>query len=159
MLTIETARLRLTLETTEAVLARIEELSPADRAEVSPDWIARMRNTPPGPWTHGFAMLERGSDTSVGSCGYKGPADADGMVEIAYMVEPVHRGRGYAKEAVAALIQFARKAGAHKVRAHTRPENGASAGVLMACGFEHMGEVVDPEDGLVWRWDYVLQAP
>jgi hypothetical protein len=24
--------------------------------------------------------------------------------------------------------------------------------VLRRCGFEQAGEVIDPEDGLVWRW-------
>ena len=42
---LETPRLRLVLESTEAVLARIERLSPEDRAEVSPDWVARMRDS------------------------------------------------------------------------------------------------------------------
>jgi RimJ/RimL family protein N-acetyltransferase len=25
--------------------------------------------------------------------------------------------------------------------------------VLAKCGFQHIGEVIDPEDGLVWRWE------
>jgi [ribosomal protein S5]-alanine N-acetyltransferase len=25
--------------------------------------------------------------------------------------------------------------------------------VLTRCGFERTGQVVDPEDGLVWRWE------
>jgi len=27
------------------------------------------------------------------------------------------------------------------------------ARVLECCGFECVGEVMDPEDGLVWRWE------
>jgi ribosomal-protein-alanine N-acetyltransferase len=38
----------------------------------------------------------------------------------------------------------------------TRPEYNASGRVLTACGFERTGEVVDPEDGLVWRWDLAI---
>jgi hypothetical protein len=48
-LIIETDRLRLVLESTEAVLARVAAMSPADRAEVSPDWLARVRTAAPGP--------------------------------------------------------------------------------------------------------------
>lgn len=155
MLVIQTARLRLVLESTEAVLARVAGMSPADRAEVSPDWLARVRSAPPSPWTHGFALVERAAGLVVGSCAFKGPPDADGTVEIAYGVAPDYQGRGFAKEAAAALVEFALDAGARRVRAHTRPESGASGRVLAACGFERVGEVVDPEDGPVWRWDFV----
>lgn len=152
---IETARLRLVLESTEAVLARIEAMSPAHRGEVSPAWLARVRTTPPSPWTHGFAVVERATGAEVGACGYKGPPDSAGIVEIAYGVDPGHQGRGYAKEAAAALVDFALGAGARVVRAHTRRENGASGRVLAACGFEQVGDVMDPEDGLVQRWELV----
>ena len=39
------------------------------------------------------------------------------------------------------------------VRAHTLPTNAPSVQVLARCGFERTGEVVDPEDGLVIRWE------
>ncbi len=152
VLTIPTARLRLRLESTDEILARIEAMSPADRAEVSPQWLARMREAQPSAWTHGFEMIESSTGVVVGSCGFKGPPDADGVVEIAYAVEPEFRRRGYAKEAAAALVAFAFTAGARLVRAHTRPDGDASVRVLAACGFEKIGEVIDPEDGLVWRW-------
>jgi RimJ/RimL family protein N-acetyltransferase len=103
-------------------------------------------------------MVERASGSVVGACGYKGPPDSAGTVEIAYGVEPDYRGRGYAKEAAAALVEFAVNAGANVIRAHTRPENDPSARVLAACGFTQLGEVVDPEDGLVWRWELIRDA-
>lgn len=157
-LALETARLRLVLESTEAVMARIERLSPADRAEVSPEWLARMRASSPSPWTHGFAIVERASGAIVGSCGFKGPPDDQGVAEIAYGIDAEHRGQGYAKEAAAALAQFAFDAGVRVVRAHTKSENGASASVLVSCGFVPLGEVVDPEDGLVRRWQRSRRA-
>lgn len=152
-LAIETRRLRLALESTESVLARIDGLSPEDRAQVSPEWLARMRNSSPTPWTHGFAILDRTTGSSIGSCAFKGPPDENGMVEIAYGIDADHRGRGYAKEAAAALVEFALEAGVRVVRAHTLRENGPSARVLASCGFAAVGEVVDPEDGLVMRWE------
>lgn len=151
---IRTARLRLVLESTEAVLGRIDAMSPADRAEVSAHWLARLRASTPSPWTHGFALVEERTDAVIGSCGYKGPPDAEGMVEIAYGIDQAFRGRGYAQEAAAALVDFALGAsGVRVIRAHTRPENGASARVLEACGFARIGEVIDPDDGVVWRWE------
>ena len=152
-LVLETPRLRLVLDSTEAVLARIEGLSPADRAEVSPEWLARMRTSRPSAWTHGFAIVDRATGSAIGSCGFKGPPDDDGVAEIAYGIDAEHRGRGYAKEAAAALVKFALGAGTRVVRAHTKPENGPSATVLLSCGFVSLGDVMDPEDGLVRRWE------
>src|SRR5690242_9053317 len=148
-LVLETPRLRLVLESTEAVMARIDALPPADRAEVSPEWLKRMRASSPSAWTHGFAVVHHATGSMIGSCGFKGPPDDDGVAEIAYGIDAGHRGLGYAKEAAAALVKFALGAGARVVRAHTRPENEASARVLASCGFAPLGEVVDPEDGLV----------
>jgi [ribosomal protein S5]-alanine N-acetyltransferase len=155
-LVIDTARLQLVLDSTDAVLARIDAMSPADRAEVSPEWVARLRASAPSAWTHGFRAVERATNTAVGSCAFKGPPDADGVVEIAYGIDPAHRGRGYAKEAAAALVEFALSAdaSARRVIAHTRPENGPSPSVLRHSGFVCLGVFDDPEDGLVWRWEF-----
>ena len=152
---LETDRLSLQLESTEAVLARIAAMSPVDQAEVSPEWLARLRAAPtPTPWTHGVALVERASGALVGSAGFKGPPDADGVVEVAYWLAPAYRGRGYAREAADALSEYAlREAGVCCVRAHTRPDNAASARVLAACGFALVREVLDPEDGLVQQWE------
>jgi RimJ/RimL family protein N-acetyltransferase len=150
-----TERLRLILESPEQVLARIDALSPAERAEVSPDWLARARAaTKADPWLHGFSVTDRVTGAVVGACGFKGPPDADGVVEFAYGVDPAHQRRGYATEAARALIAFAFGGGLVRVvRAHTKSGNLASERILMKCGFERIDEVNDPEDGLVWRWD------
>lgn len=150
-----TERLALELESTEAVLARIAAMPPADQAEVSPEWLARLRLAPvPTPWTHGVALVERATGAVVGSAGFKGPPDAEGVVEVAYGLAPAYQGRGYAREAARALSEYALGAGgARCVRAHTRADNAASARVLAACGFTPVGEVFDPDDGLVHRWE------
>lgn len=153
--TINTPRLDLTLQTPEEVLAWIESLPPSVRTEVSPDWIARVRTTSEGDyWALGFVMVERTSGVTVGTCAFKGPPNSDGAVEVAYGTEEEHRGRGFATEASAGLINLA--SGSDKVRlicAHTRAENAASSRVLAKCGFKFVGEVIDPEDGLVNRWE------
>jgi ribosomal-protein-alanine N-acetyltransferase len=90
----------------------------------------------------------------VGTCSYKGPPDADGTVEIAYYTFPSHEGRGYATAMAARLTDIAGTApAARTVRAHTLPERNASARILEKLGFAPLGEVVDPEDGPVWRWE------
>lgn len=153
-LVIPTTRLELVLQTPEETLAFIEAMPPADRAEVSPAWIERVRATPAGDaWSLGFSVVVRGGGV-VGGCGFKGPPDADGIVEIAYGIDAAHRGRGYATEAAGGLAGFAlADVRVRLVRAHTKPANDASARVLAKCGFHPVGEVVDPEDGLVRRWE------
>jgi len=126
--------------------------------EVSPAWIAHLRNAPgPDPWTLGFAVVHREADRVIGSAGFKGAPDGDGVVEIAYGIVPSHEGHGYATEAARALVAFAlERVDVTSIRAHTKPENNASGRVLAKCGFQHVGEVEDPEDGRVWRWERVV---
>lgn len=152
---IQTENLRLVLQTLEETLAAIEALSPADRAHVSDDWLARVRAlTGADPWTLGFSMVHRASATVIGSCGYTGTPNPDGIVEISYGTDPDHRGKGYATEAAGALVAYAfGDPRVRVVRAHTLPEANASTRVLTKCGFHYIGEVIHPEDGLIWRWE------
>src|SRR3954451_25202512 len=95
-----TDRLQLILQTPEETLAFVEAMPPEDRAEGSPDWIARVRRTQAGdPWSLGFTVVERESKASIGGCAYNGSPDADGMVEVAYGIDESQRCRGYATEA------------------------------------------------------------
>jgi [ribosomal protein S5]-alanine N-acetyltransferase len=123
--------------------------------EVSPAWLEQLRATiEADPWVHGFGVIERASGTLLGTAGFKGPPDADGVVEIAYGIAPSHEGHGYATEAARGLIEFASAdSRIRRIRAHTLPERNASASILGKCGFEFIGAVEDPEDGLVWRWE------
>ncbi len=100
---LHTENLVLIVPSTEEVLARIQSMSPADQAEVSPAWLARLRAaTEADPWTHGFNVVLRTGGAVIGSCGYKGPPDRDGVVEIAYGIDAAYQGRGYATEAARA---------------------------------------------------------
>jgi ribosomal-protein-alanine N-acetyltransferase len=150
-----TDNLKLLLQTTEQVLASIDAMSPADRAEVSPEWLARMQaSSSSDPWLHGFAVTHRESGVIIGSCGFRAPPGPEAFVEIAYGIDPAYQGRGYATEAARALVAFAFGSGkVSLVRAHTKPTESASTRVLTKCRFVRVGDVVDPEDGLVWRWE------
>jgi len=158
---IQTNNLRLVLQTREHVRAYVEQMAPRERAEVSPAWVALLDGSiSSDPWIHGFALVHQISGAVVGRGGFKGPPAADGVVEIAYGVSPEHQGKGYATEAAAALASYAlSKEQVRSVRAHTLPEANASTRVLTKCGFRHVGEVIDPEDGLVWRWEKNKEAP
>src|SRR5204862_3191571 len=174
---LHTPRLTLLAYTPDQLLALIEEphnfealvaLTPADglrgfyvSGEVSPKWLEALRartGQGPDPWRHGFWVIEKASGHSVGGAGFKGEPDGAGMVEIAYGVVASREGRGYATEAARALIHFASgDARVRLLRAHTRPEANASTRVLTKCGFVHVGDVVDPDDGPVWRWEQSAQ--
>jgi ribosomal-protein-alanine N-acetyltransferase len=173
---IETKNLKLIPYSSEHILALIESVElyaqsfgwpPANglrdfyvSKEVSAQWLAQLRSATAGdPWTHGFGVVHVDSGKVIGAAGFKGPPGADGAVEIAYGIVPEYQGRGYATEAAAALVEFASKSGCVRIAcAHTLPQKNASTRVLSKCGFEFAGEVVDPEDGPVWRWEKVLQS-
>jgi len=171
VMAIDTARLQLLPNSPEHLLALLEGtqqfeersgLRAADGLrdflvsdEVSPAFLAQLRAAlVADPWVHGFAVVHRESGEVIGSAGFKGPPDEDGMVEIAYGIVPSHQEQGYATEAAMALVAFAFGSGRVRlVRAHTLVESNASTRILTKCGFESVGEIVDPEDGLVRRWE------
>lgn len=155
MPTIETARLRLVLNSVDETRARIEAMSPELRKELSPDWLALLDSAESdSPWICGYSMTRRTDDAPIGECGFKGPPSPEGMVEIAYGVVPEHQGQGYATEAASGLVAYALECDVvQKVWAHTLPEPSASTQVLTKCGFTRIGQVIDPDDGPVWRWE------
>lgn len=170
---VDTPRLTLLAYKPEQLLTLIEHpeqfeeivaLTPADglrgfyvSGDLSPQWLERLRNSVgqgPDPWRHGFWIIEKETGQIIGGAGFKGAPDADGVIEIAYGIVPSREGRGYATEAARALIHFAGKdPRVRLMRAHTLPTANASTRVLKKCGFAHVGDVVDPEDGPVWRWE------
>ena len=128
--------------------------------EVSPAWLAQLRESRAAdPWVHGFAIVHRETGSVIGNLGFTGPPDDDGIVEIAYGIVPAFQGRGYATEATGAGVAFAFACDRVRlVRAHTLPTLGASTRVLTKCGFKRTGEIENPEDGLVWRWERSRQS-
>lgn len=172
-MTIETASLRLVPFTPQQILALIEQpdrfaalagvpAAPGLReffvsGEIQDAWLANLRTLEQAdPWTLGFAVIHREAQSVIGSAGFKGAPDADGMTEVAYGIVPAFEGRGHATEVTAALVAWAFGSGrVSLVRAHTLPANNASTRVLAKCGFHRAGEVVDPDDGPVWRWERV----
>lgn len=108
----------------------------------------------------GYLALEGTTRRAVGTCGFKGGPDADGAVEIAYYTFPGEEARGVATAMAAALVDVARGGvpQVSVVRAHTLPERNASCRVLEKAKFQRAGNVIDPEDGPVWRWERPIGA-
>jgi RimJ/RimL family protein N-acetyltransferase len=104
------------------------------------------------PWS-GYLAVDQARHV-VGTCGFKAPPDDEGVVEVAYFTFPGFEGRGCATAMAAGLVERARTAdGVRRLRAHTLPERNASTRILEKVGFVRLGEVADPEDGPVWRWE------
>jgi RimJ/RimL family protein N-acetyltransferase len=94
-----TQRLKVVLQTREEVEQMIAAMPDDQCAQISPEWLAHMRASPAGdPWVYAFRMVERDTESTVGTCSFKGPP-VDGVVEIAYGIKPGHEGRGYATDA------------------------------------------------------------
>ena len=103
------------------------------------------------PWG-GYLVVDPQSGVVVGTCAFKGPP-RDGAVEIAYFTFPAFERQRYGGAMARQLIAIADAAPeVGLIVAHTLPEPSASTRILAAAGLDLIGEVDDPEDGRVWRW-------
>ena len=159
-----TLRLRLVPATPALIaaeLCRRERLAALLDAVLPPDWPPEHHDpetlrfwgeklSEPGAagWWLYYALHTEGSQTLVGSVGYKGPPK-DGVVEIGYSVVPSWQRRGLATEACRALIEAAWERGATSVVAYTLEHLVPSIGVLRKLGFEQTES--DEPDELEFR--------
>jgi RimJ/RimL family protein N-acetyltransferase len=109
------------------------------------DFMLRYLETHPGaegfgPWYILLRDGRGGAPTLVGTGGMTGLPSPDGTVEIGYSVLDEYQRRGYATEAVAALLEWAyARPGVRRVIAHTFPDLTPSIRVLEKCGFGLVG--------------------
>src|SRR5215467_9443665 len=55
--------------------------------EVSESFLARLRDaTAAAPWRDGFGVIHLAEGRLIGLCGFNGPPDAEGVVEISYAI-------------------------------------------------------------------------
>jgi ribosomal-protein-alanine N-acetyltransferase len=103
----------------------------------------------------GYVVIDDSTREVVGSCGFKAKPTEEGTVEIAYFTYPGFEEQGYATAMARKLIDLAiRSPEVRCVIAHTLPEQNPSTHVLSNVGMSCAGEVTDPEDGKVWRWEF-----
>ena len=104
----------------------------------------------PGGWVQ-FTVEERRGGSLVGDVGLS-PADGEpGVIKVGYTIDPAHQRRGYATEAVGALVRYAfEELGAAVVRAYASAENAASIRVAERVGMRLIERFKgEDEDG---RW-------
>jgi aminoglycoside 6'-N-acetyltransferase len=100
----------------------------------------------PGGWVQ-FSVEERETGRLIGDVGLS-PADGEpGVIKVGYTTSPGHQGKGYATEAVRALIGYAFETlGADVVRAYASAENHSSIRVAEKAGMQ-LVERIRRQDG------------
>ncbi|HET9248538.1 MAG TPA: GNAT family N-acetyltransferase, partial [Actinomycetota bacterium] len=123
-----------------------------DPAGVLADIVEMSGRSPgePGGWVQ-FTVEEREGGTIVGDVGC---AVADGepdVIKVGYTISPAFQGRGYATEAVRALVDYAFDTlGAGAVRAHASADNAPSIRVAEKLGMRLIERVEHREGDEVW---------
>ena len=131
----------------------------AENAPDLPDVVEQTLGMRPGAsdqWG-GYLTVDEAEGLVVGVCAFKGPPTADGAVEIAYYTFAPYEGQGIFGHKpsfgrVPAWPLSLINPDVRHVIAHTLPQKNPSTSVLRGVGMRFIGEVWDPEDGRVWRW-------
>jgi len=144
-------------------------------AAIPPDWFAdrgilttfqgKLQRDPLyQPWAL-RAVILRAEQRMIGHIGFHTPPDpaylqalAPGGIEIGYTIYSDYQRQGYAKEATAALIDWAYTSH-HLTRfvLSISPDNVPSTRIATGLGFIQIGSQIDEEDGLelVYRLDII----
>jgi RimJ/RimL family protein N-acetyltransferase len=87
-----------------------------------------------------YEIRRRDDGQAIGGLGFHGPAGPDGSVTIGYGLIPSARGRGYAGEALRALLALAQARGISRVQGDADVDNVASQRVMTAAGMALVAE-------------------
>jgi ribosomal-protein-alanine N-acetyltransferase len=110
-----------------------------------------------GPSAWGSHLFFDDDGALVGFGGWKGEP-VDGVAELGYAIAPERQDRGIATAVVRELLARGRAEGLQIAIAHTLPETSASTAVLTRCGFTHVSDADDANEGVVWRWELPLDS-
>lgn len=116
------------------------------------------------PWMLRAISL-RSTGAMIGAIGFHTPPNPDyltdiapGGIEIGYRLFPAYRNHGYAREAVAALIDWAqREHGVLRFVLSISPTNASSLKIAEHFDFTKVGSHIDEIDGE--EWIFVREAP
>ena len=102
------------------------------------------RNPGDSGWAAWYWLAKKHKPVVIGLGGFKGPP-AEGFVEIGYSLLPEFQNKGYASEAVAALLGWAFAHGeVERVAAETLPDLAPSIRLLERAGFVQAGAGTEP---------------
>ena len=107
------------------------------------EWIARVQQEHATGQPRRFAIALKETDCLIGGVGLDGSTgDESEELALGYWLGEPYWGKGYAREAVAAVIDYGlRTLGMATIRAYTDPGNLASQKVLLHCGLKKVGEI------------------
>ena len=107
------------------------------------EWIEFVRQDHANGRPRRFGIALKETDRLISGVGLDGSTgDASDEPSIGYWLGQTHWGNGYAREAVAAVIDFGfRTLNLMTIRAYTDPSNAASQKVLLHCGLKNVGEI------------------
>jgi [ribosomal protein S5]-alanine N-acetyltransferase len=102
-----------------------------------------------------WAMADAGTDRCLGLVNYHDGHIRSKRVSIGYIVDPARHRRGFATEAVSAMLDFCfGELGLHRAQAFIDPNNTASIALVEKLGFRREGLLRDNlRVGDVWRSD------
>ncbi|GGK42411.1 ribosomal-protein-serine acetyltransferase [Deinococcus malanensis] len=145
----------------DPLVAEYQAWGPSFSEEQALALIRAMRDRQPGqPGWFQFAVATRDSGALIGDIGWR--SFEVRHAEVGFSIMSSMHGKGYAREAVAALLTFAfQRLKVHRVVANTDPRNLPSARLLRRLGFRHEGRALESYfDGSVWLDDdqYALLA-
>jgi RimJ/RimL family protein N-acetyltransferase/sirohydrochlorin ferrochelatase len=94
------------------------------------------RDAPNWLWYTNWQIALRETNRIIGGFCFKGPANAEGEVEIGYGIEPEHQSQGFMTEALREIAHWAfAQRGVRAIIAETERSNAASHRVLEGVGF------------------------
>jgi ribosomal-protein-alanine N-acetyltransferase len=135
-----------------------EAAPPPYMADALPVVRSRLRAAPGERRWWNWLIVRRETAEAVGSVAFAGPPDADGAVLIGYAMYPAFEGRGYATEAVRAMIGWAfGQPGVREVRALAPVWNTPALRVAENVGMRPVASEEDDDVGEVLL--YALTAP
>jgi RimJ/RimL family protein N-acetyltransferase len=103
------------------------------------------------PW---ICYYVKENEDLVGCAAFKGKP-VNGQIEIAYGTFQKYRNQGVGTKICRILVDLSlRTDAAVRITARTLPENNFSTRILQKNKFQFLGDVIDPEDGNVWEWEY-----
>lgn len=104
----------------------------------------------PGGWVQ-FSVERREDGVLVGDVGLSRADGEPGVIKLGYTIDPAHQRRGYATEAIGALVAYAFDAlGADVVRAYADAENAASIRVAEKVGMRLVERIRHTDEDGIW---------
>jgi ribosomal-protein-alanine N-acetyltransferase len=105
-----------------------------------------------------LAITLAGTSELIGNVGLRREGPDEPLADMGYELSPTHWGRGFATEAVRAMVDmgFGTWPGLHRIHAHCIAENEASARVLLRAGLRQEARLRDHQCFKGRFWDVLM---